>query len=179
MTNESASIKIGKLDAARRQIQTAIQLWFNGGDPVSIHTLAFAAYEIVHAISKRRDPARMELLFDAPFIKPEHRREYAVAMKKHASFFKHADTDGEAVIEFHPEFSESFILFTVVGLELCGERKSAEETTYLLWFHIHSPEMLSQEGEKFIADTFPPHILKYLKGLPKAQFWKEFGQLRA
>jgi len=31
-------LKLTKLDAARRQLQTAIILWFTNGDSVSIHT---------------------------------------------------------------------------------------------------------------------------------------------
>jgi hypothetical protein len=50
----SKSLRLTKLDVARRQLQTAITLWFTDGDPVSIHTLAFAAYEIIHVISKKQ-----------------------------------------------------------------------------------------------------------------------------
>ena len=34
-----ATIVVTKLDAARRQLRTAIRLWFQEADPVSIHTL--------------------------------------------------------------------------------------------------------------------------------------------
>ena len=34
------SLKVSKIDAATRQLDTAIELWFSGGDAVSIHTLA-------------------------------------------------------------------------------------------------------------------------------------------
>jgi hypothetical protein len=40
---QSKTIRIGKLDAARRQLQAAIMLWFTEGDPVAIHTIASAA----------------------------------------------------------------------------------------------------------------------------------------
>jgi len=57
MTIVQKGIMISKLDAARRQLATAITLWFEDRDPVSIHTLVFAAYEIIHAVSKQRNPA--------------------------------------------------------------------------------------------------------------------------
>jgi hypothetical protein len=44
---DSRKIKISKLDAARRQLDTAIRLYFMEGDPVSVHTLAAAAFEIL------------------------------------------------------------------------------------------------------------------------------------
>jgi hypothetical protein len=34
------------LEAARRQITTAIRIYFANGDPVSTHTLAAAAFQI-------------------------------------------------------------------------------------------------------------------------------------
>lgn len=33
-------LRLGKLEAARRQLETAIRLYFEHGDEVSIHTLA-------------------------------------------------------------------------------------------------------------------------------------------
>jgi|SRR5271166_6982401 len=93
MTNTALVIKVGKLDAAQRQLQTAISLWFTGGDPVSIHSLAFAAYEVIHTISKRLNPYRRDLLFDSLLIKDEYRSEFNITLKKHASFFKHANRD--------------------------------------------------------------------------------------
>jgi hypothetical protein len=69
---QTKGLRIGKLDAARRQLETAIILWFTDGDPVAIHTLAFAAYEIIHVVSKKRDPNRRDLLFDPLVIKDEY-----------------------------------------------------------------------------------------------------------
>ena len=38
---------ISKLDAAKRQLEMAIKLYFNDDDPISIHTLASASEEIL------------------------------------------------------------------------------------------------------------------------------------
>jgi hypothetical protein len=109
---DGSTIRIGKVDAARRQLRTAITLWFNDGDPVSVHTLAFAAYEVIHAISEKRDPYRRDLLFDSFNIKDEYRREWNAHIRSNANFFKHADRDGEAVIDFKPSISELFFLLS-------------------------------------------------------------------
>ena len=47
-------IKVNKLEAARRQIGTAIELWFSGGDPISIHTLIGAASQILCDLLKHQ-----------------------------------------------------------------------------------------------------------------------------
>ena len=57
---DRTKITVTKLDAARRQLRTAIRLWFNDGDLVAIHTLAFAAYEIIHVVSKKRNRIKNE-----------------------------------------------------------------------------------------------------------------------
>jgi hypothetical protein len=41
-------IHISKFDAAKRQLETAIRLWFHSGDPVSVHTLAAASHQLLH-----------------------------------------------------------------------------------------------------------------------------------
>lgn len=49
----SHTIKVSKLDVARKQLEQAILLFFNDGDPIAIHTLVAAAYNIVHALTKK------------------------------------------------------------------------------------------------------------------------------
>jgi hypothetical protein len=76
---------ITKLDAARRQLATAIELWFTDGDTVSIHTLAVAAHQLIHDINrKKKGPP---LFLDAEFIKPEHKKEFLGILKKGREFF--------------------------------------------------------------------------------------------
>jgi hypothetical protein len=65
MSTKTPSLTVSKLEAARRQLSTAINLWSVNGDAVSIHTLAHASYEIIHAVSKNRNPYRRDLLFDS------------------------------------------------------------------------------------------------------------------
>ena len=53
------TIIVAKLDAAKRQLETAIRLYFSNGDPISIHTLAGAAYNIVWDVNKKRGGSPM------------------------------------------------------------------------------------------------------------------------
>src|SRR5438045_7911123 len=46
--------RITKLEAAVRQLRAAILLYFSNGDEVAIHTLAFAAHEILRQLAKAR-----------------------------------------------------------------------------------------------------------------------------
>jgi hypothetical protein len=70
------TIKISKLDAARRQLDTAIELWFHDGDPISIHTLTSAAFEIIQDLNKKHGNLEVSLLgMPQRLAKPEHVEE--------------------------------------------------------------------------------------------------------
>jgi len=173
------AITISKLDAARRQLETAITLWFNDGDPVSIHTLASAAYEIVHAVSKKRDPNRRDLIFDSALIKDEYRSQFAIWVKRQANFFKHGNHDSEAVIEFQPELTRQFFLFTIFGLEICGEKKSIAESAFIWWLCIHEPQCLTDQGRRNLTDRIPVDNISQLRALAKRDLLEAFQIARS
>ncbi len=177
MTSDTKLV-ITKIEAAQRQLSTAITLWFNEGDEVSVHALAFAAYEVMHAISKRLNPYRRDLLFDSLVIKDEYRDQFNIQLKKSASFFKHANRATETEIEFRPVISEFFILYAIAGRELCGHPQRWEESAYLWWMQLNTPSLLTDKGQKFVADLVPPDVLDSLRALPRSKFFYAFQEAR-
>jgi 5-methylthioribose kinase len=166
------TIRISKLEAARRQLRTAITLWFTGGEPVAVHTLAFAAYEILHHLSEKRDPTRRDLLFDTATVKDEYRKEWNQLVRKEANFFKHADRDGDSIIEFNPQITEYFILFAIAARELCGEARTDEESIFSWWLRVNRSEMLSDKGSELLAKQMPIDSLKHIQATPKHDFFE-------
>jgi len=177
MSNDT--IRISKLEAARRQLKTAISLWFDDGDPVAVHTLAFAAYEVLHSVSEKRDPNRRDLLFDSAMIKDEYRRNWNKHIKKEANFFKHADRDGDSVIEFKPVLSEYFIMFAIAARELCGESSTDEEAIFCHWLMVNRPNLVNDEWKNLIVNTLPVENIKQLRTLSKPEFFEVFQYARA
>ncbi len=55
--------KITKFEAAKRQLDTAITLWFSEADTVSIHTLVCSAHQIIHDINQQK--GHRDLLYDS------------------------------------------------------------------------------------------------------------------
>jgi hypothetical protein len=98
LTTDDTKITVTKLDATRRQLKAAIRLWFEDGDPVVIHTLIAAAYEILDTLAQRQGVA--DLLFAPDIVKDEYRTQWVRSVKSPANFFKHADRDPEGVLEF-------------------------------------------------------------------------------
>ena len=144
-------------------------LWFADGDPVSIHSLACAAYEIIHVVSRTKKRTRT-LLFHSDTVKEEFRSEFNLLLKKHANFFKHANKDADGVIEFPPVLSVLFMLFSILGIDSMGLRRMQGEAAFLLWHTIHEPEFLTDEGRKLYMDAVGIGRMNELQTLSKEAF---------
>ena len=84
-------LRVSKLEAGKRQLETAIILYFNYGDTVSIHTLSAAAYGVLRDLNEKRggEPMFKEPLWqlmDTPEL-----REYRKLINQPENFFKHSD----------------------------------------------------------------------------------------
>lgn len=146
-----STIRITKLDAARRQLRTAISLWFANGDPISIHTLAFAAYEVIHKVSEKKGRTE-KLLWDSPKIKDEYRNEFISHSKKHANFFKHADRDIDSSIEFNPATTDIVILFSMHGLRIMSIEETIDEKAFIYWHMLHNPQFFIEYPFKSLSN---------------------------
>lgn len=164
---------ITKFEVARRQLSTAIDLWFEDKDAVSIHALAFAAYEILHRICKNHNN-QTKLLFDSPIIREEYRGDFAKSLKRHASFFKHADTDANATIDFPSQITEIFFLFSIYAISAMGKERTDTELAWMWWWLIHNPNALTPLGVKMLPDSFSVEGINDAKRFGKGQFLKEF-----
>jgi hypothetical protein len=139
-------ILVTKLDAVRRQLNTAIRLWFEDADPVSIHTLASAAHDILHQLFKKR--GLTGLLFDADIVVPEYRREWIEAITKHYNFFKHGRKDADKTIELRPGVNEFLLIFQIRALRQMGETLTFFEQAFMQWYFINRPEFLIEGAYK-------------------------------
>ena len=83
-------IIVDKLDAERRQIQTAIGMFFERGSDISAHTYN-CARGIVYDLAKKQGIAGS--LKDAPLDDQMDRRKFIEAIHLPQNFFKHAKTD--------------------------------------------------------------------------------------
>lgn len=130
--------RVSKLDAARRQLDCAIALYFNDGDSVSTHTLVAAAYEVLRDLSARENgmPAMLkERTLD--FVRPEHQKAVRQKLSEAENFFKHADRDPTEILEFSASQTESLLL------DACDQHTHLTRTTtpamqaMRLWYIVH------------------------------------------
>ena len=167
---------IDKLDAACRQLNTAIYLWFNNGDAVSIHTLACSAHQIVHDINEQQ--GGRDLIYDSLNIKDEYRSQANNHLKQHYNFFKHADHDSSRTIEFDPKITELFIAFTSLGLEILGRQPDEVRGAFTIYYALHNPNHLTKKGKANFIDSVTEENRKHLLSIPKHQFFEAYTHLR-
>lgn len=132
----------GKLEAARRQLETAALLYFNDRDPISIHTLVAAAYQILEDLASKRG---QKMLIEHSMViglGDELAKEVRMYMRKPQNYFKHADQSDEPEIEYSPGLSELMLLDAYGKLmQLTGEHPPLLHA-FESWYFMHHPEML-------------------------------------
>ncbi len=150
---KDGKLPITKIDAAVRQLETAITLWFHDGDPVSICTLSFAAYEILYSLSKstRKRPA----LLDAHNIKPEFKEDFIAMIKEAPNFFKHAGKDPHATV-FLTTKNQPHIFFDAVGMyHGLGVGMRPMFRVFVDWFWITEPQLFLKKPEDVFGAGYP------------------------
>jgi len=101
-----SEFQVSKLDAARRQMETAIRLYFSEADPISIHTLTSAAYDLLSGINRARGGSPMLKEQVPTWVLPDAKDEVKRILNEAMNFFKHADRDHNGVLDFSVEPTE-------------------------------------------------------------------------
>ncbi|MFZ1110219.1 MAG: hypothetical protein WAN43_17950 [Rhodomicrobium sp.] len=112
---------VTKLDAAKSQIATAIRLYFEDCDPISVHTLVHAGCEILDRLCEAKGTPGMRTDM-MKRIKPEHRKTVSDKLNVAANFFKHAATSKPDLVlrDFDDESNLMGLIHATEGLRLLG-----------------------------------------------------------
>jgi hypothetical protein len=131
---------IGKLEAARRQLALAIRLFFQEADPIAVHTLASAAYQVLHDISESR--GLIGLVKANPNVREEKRNEWQGILNRAQNFFKHAGRDPTGTFDFDPELTRVFLFDAVLLYAQLSNQPFQEGTLYSAWFAVQYDRFL-------------------------------------
>ena len=161
----SEEIIVDKLDAARRQMESAIAMFFHDGDVVSQHTLIMAAHGILYDLGHQRGVGGS--IKDSPHVRPELRNEFIKAVHLPQNFFKHADEDGGSKLRFRHNGSHFWLFDTVRLFVLLGGQVTHAMKVFLMWFQLRYPDLLcfqpAEEDLRTIRnDTSDPTTFKLL-----------------
>jgi hypothetical protein len=175
-------IKVTQLQAASSQLDTAIELWVLDKDPISIHSLCFAAHQIVHDINRKKKGR--PLLMDSPLIPKERQQEFVNAVKHFPNYFKHADNRGKKKnaldaqkVVFDPYLNELFFIFTIGGLIQLGEKITNQQHIFYTWAHVHRPHLFTEAWNQYIQEPTGAKAMLGLKAIDKQEFFKLSDQV--
>ena len=151
-----------KVEVARRQLGSALWLFLQNLDPVSVHTLAGSGAELAEGLA--RDVG------GAPFI--EHvlrtnpdmtqQRYYALA-RQHYNALKHLTKrdganrdDAELLSTFTDEKNDALLFIGWTDLTAAAPSVPIEAQVYLVWFYASYPDKMArkEDAEKFLS-LFP------------------------
>jgi hypothetical protein len=134
------AIPITKIETVRRELETAIKLYFYQGDEVSVHVLTCAAHEILRQIGKASGTS--SIIFDARTapVAENLRAEVHAVLTDDYHFFKHAGSDPNETLHFNPAVTLYF-LFDAVNA-YCLLTKSMPDNFSILksWVMIRRPD---------------------------------------
>ncbi|WP_116135702.1 hypothetical protein [Trinickia diaoshuihuensis] len=138
---------VTKIAAVRRQLVTAIRLFFDGGDPVSVYTLASNAWEIIDVLCTNAgvDSFSKQARENLP---RGHTLTYYVNQPCR-NFFKHAEQDPnpESSVELREDNVAAILFLAVEDYIRFREGGPVEAQVFQLWFIAVFPEKVA-EGDQ-------------------------------
>jgi hypothetical protein len=169
----SSTVDFTKLDAARRQINTAIWLWFNGADIVSVHTLAAAAHRIIVALSGSAETTPL------PFEIKNLPEGLTLNMFRNAyTFLESAEDDPDKITNLSPVWTELYLFFVISAYT----EFAIDDDSYHPLMSAFVLRLSVCRQEVFRHDALPALdkglAIDRIKNLSKSEFLKEmFGNV--
>ncbi|CAM2339820.1 conserved hypothetical protein [Burkholderia vietnamiensis] len=136
---------VTKVDAARRQLITAIRLFFDRGDPVSVYSLASNAWEIIDVLctSAGVESFSKQVREDLP---ARHTLKYYIN-EPYRNFFKHAERDPnpDSSVELREANVAAILFLAVEDYIRFRQGGPIEAQVFQLWFIAVFPEKVSED----------------------------------
>ncbi len=145
-------VKVNKLEASLSQLITAIELYVGNKDEVSIYTLARASEEILDRICKNRGIERGAMYegIESLNLTDESKKKIVKRLNEPRNFFKHAEDDHDAVLEWGVGVIEHYLRDCVTMYKrITGEILTPCELTAFSVIHrVRNPDMYEEKGDE-------------------------------
>lgn len=141
---------VSKIEAAKRQLDTAIHLMFRGDDPLAVHTLAGAAASLLDDILKKKEGVETwnKHVSDVTGLGPV---QAGRILRSAQNFLKHADRDHDATLDFDPSFTDEILILATLNFgEL--EALSREMQVFQAWYFARRANVLGS-GFPFVKEA--------------------------
>lgn len=165
---------ISKLDAAVRQLNTAIKLYFHFGDPVSIHSLAASSFQIIRDLSDQAGHTKS--VYDQLIEAGEKlgvKDQVINAIRGPQNFFKHANGEPNETLKFSPE-STVLLMYEASRMyhQLTGEIPVVQHV-HRVWVICNLPEIAGD----YILETQIREFAKAYGENDRTKFFNDFQKM--
>lgn len=138
-------MRVTKLDSARRQLITAIRLFFEDGDTVSVYSLASNAWEIIDVLCMKAAVKSFSKQVQEN-MQVGHTLKYYIN-EPCRNFFKHANQDPnpDHSIELSDANVQAVLFLAVEDYMRYRQRGPVEAQVFQAWFIAVFPEKLADD----------------------------------
>jgi hypothetical protein len=161
-----------KSAVARRQLATAIDLYFSGGDAVSVYSLAANAWEVIDVLCIRAGVESMSVQAreNVPAGK-DLKRNYINS--PHRNFFKHAESDPDACLE-PPSIThlEGLIFLAVEDYIRLHRRSPIQLQAFQAWYLAKYPDKIDPK----VANGLTDNLQAAFPGLPSLSYPEQLAE---
>ena len=156
---------ISKIEAAKRQLDCAIQLYLAEDDALSVHTLSRGAFRLLYDI--------YPTLRDDGFSRDLEKLIQQLGWKNFneaANFLKHADIDPDETYEVRERDTQMGIGFAIVLYRRLAVSYTPEMRTFDLWMKISNPDKfnLPPDPDPAIEKAYRDFV-EVMKNAPKSE----------
>ena len=149
------TMKIHKIEAAQRQLDTAIDLFFSGGDPCAVIALAAASEEVLGnyvngVLIEDNEDNMFYRMYSAAInrgLEFKNKKEFSqklVNVTKNS--LKHANIEDEHYVSFNEEEMVIRVMLALMNFQIgAGRPFSAPMTRFEAWLRENRPHYLGPE----------------------------------
>lgn len=166
-------VRLTKLEAARRQIESAIWLWFVDDDHVSVHTLTAAAHRLLLELAALRKTSAWP--YTGAYLSRSRAKSRRDDPDDAVTFFKHAKKN--ETYELSEQWTELYLFDAVMAYSSLAQDRAASAlmSTFVLRVGVQRQDLFVPNAfsllERRVSETFN---LERLERLSKIDFLKEF-----
>lgn len=154
MSKDNPVEKLTKLEAARREINAAIRLYFDNGDPIAVHALVAGGAQIISDLGRKKG-LRLGIESGIKHIRPERQKEFREMMREPQNHIKHADREGDEdkILEYRPATIEFYLYLGASGYQEYTGTDTPETRVFKWWFVACNPELLNDPDMRAQLDS--------------------------
>ena len=165
------AFNVSKTDAAKRQLETAIRLWFFSQDPISVHTLAAAAHQVLHDLGAARGTPT--ILRGLGAIPDKYKERVYKAVSSYENFFKHGTRDPNKILNFNPDVTEAFLLDSVIMYMNLTNEDVPMLSIFKAWMFLKHPQFFNPADVEKVKNIFSAAPIDFTK-ISKMEFFTTF-----